>query len=168
MKIAVMGYSGSGKSTLARFLGERYGAPVLHLDTVQYLPDWAQRDKEEQRRIVGDFLDSRDAWIIDGNYSALFWERRLAEADRIVLLLFPRWICLWRVWRRYRTYSGRNRPDMADGCAERLDREFVLWVLRDGRSPGHKARYRWIRDTWPEKTVLLRTRRQVEKFKEDL
>ena len=36
MKLLVMGYSGAGKSTLARALGEQYGCPVLHLDTVQF------------------------------------------------------------------------------------------------------------------------------------
>ena len=39
MKIAVLGFSGSGKSTLAQRLGDLTGAPVLHLDTVQFLPD---------------------------------------------------------------------------------------------------------------------------------
>ena len=40
MKVAVIGYSGSGKSTLARALGEQYGIPVLHFDTVQFTPNW--------------------------------------------------------------------------------------------------------------------------------
>lgn len=47
MKIAILGYSGSGKSTLARRLGEQYGIPVLHLDRVQFLPGWRERDPEE-------------------------------------------------------------------------------------------------------------------------
>ena len=38
MKIAILGTSGSGKSTLAKRLGERYGLPVLHMDTVHFLP----------------------------------------------------------------------------------------------------------------------------------
>ena len=36
MKIAILGTSGSGKSTLAKRLGERYGLPVLHMDTVHF------------------------------------------------------------------------------------------------------------------------------------
>ena len=50
MKIVIRGYSGSGKSTLARELGETYGVPVLHLDRVQWLPNWTERDDAEKRQ----------------------------------------------------------------------------------------------------------------------
>ena len=36
MRIAIIGYIGSGKSTLSRFLGEKYGIPMLHFDTVHF------------------------------------------------------------------------------------------------------------------------------------
>ena len=36
MKIVIIGYSGSGKSTLCRFLGGKYGIPMLHFDTVNF------------------------------------------------------------------------------------------------------------------------------------
>ena len=47
MRIAIIGYSGSGKSTLCRFLGEKYGIPMLHFDTVQFLPNWEEREVAE-------------------------------------------------------------------------------------------------------------------------
>ena len=71
MKIAILGFAGSGKSTLAQTLGEITGAPVLHLDTVQFLPNWEVRDMAEKQRMVEDFLDSHLSWIIDGNYRKL-------------------------------------------------------------------------------------------------
>ena len=71
MKIAILGFAGSGKSTLARTLGEISGAPVLHLDTVQFLPNWEIRDPEEKQRLVEEFLDSHLSWVIDGNYRKL-------------------------------------------------------------------------------------------------
>ena len=57
MKIAILGTSGSGKSTLAKRLGERYGLPVLHMDTVHFLPGWVERPfaeeeaRSEERRV---------------------------------------------------------------------------------------------------------------------
>ena len=48
MKIAILGTSGSGKSTLAKRLGETYGLPVLHMDTVQFLPGWVERPFAEE------------------------------------------------------------------------------------------------------------------------
>jgi adenylate kinase family enzyme len=45
MKIAIIGHSGSGKSTLAAFLGEKYALPVLHVDTIHFLPGWVERER---------------------------------------------------------------------------------------------------------------------------
>ena len=106
MKIAILGFSGSGKSTLAQTLGEITGAAVLHLDSVQFLPNWEVRDEAEKERMVEEFLDSHSTWIIDGNYRKLCYERRLAEADQIWILLFDRITRLHRVCRRYRQYRG--------------------------------------------------------------
>ena len=52
MKIVVNGYSGSGKSTLARRLGKLYQIPVLHLDTVHWLPGWEEKEEEQERSEV--------------------------------------------------------------------------------------------------------------------
>ena len=55
MRIAIIGYSGSGKSTLCRFLGEKYVIPMLHFDTVHFLPNWKVRAINEKEKIVRDF-----------------------------------------------------------------------------------------------------------------
>ena len=94
MKIVILGYSGSGKSTLARNLSEKYNIPVLHFDTVQFLPNWEIRVQEEKERMTKDFLDANDAWVIDGNYSKLSYQRRMEEADVIIMLLFNRFSSL--------------------------------------------------------------------------
>lgn len=163
MKIAVLGFSGSGKSTLARALGERLGCPVLHLDRVQFISNWELRDRGEAAALVEEFLDTHDSWVIDGNYKGFSQERRLREADSILFLNFSRWSCLLRVIRRALRYRGVTRPDMADGCTEKLDWEFVRWVLWEGRSP---AMLRRILDDWPDKTVILRNQRQLDRYVE--
>ena len=164
MKIAILGYSGSGKSTLAKRLGELYGLPVLHLDTVEFLPNWVKRELSEKKRIVADFMRDNDGWVIDGNYSKLFREERLEQADMIVMLLFDRFSCLRRVIKRYRTFKGRTRPDIGDGCAEKLDAEFVRWVLRDGRTKSKKADYNAIREKYLDKVAVLKNQRQLDDF----
>ena len=124
MKIMVIGYSGSGKSTLARALSDYYDVPVMHLDTLQFRENWQTRPREEQRELLGAFLDANEGWVVDGNYTRNHFERRLEEADQIILMLFPRLVSLWRVTKRYVTYKGKTRPDMAEGCTEKLDAEF--------------------------------------------
>lgn len=163
MRIAVLGYSGAGKSTLARALGERYTIPVLHLDTVQFTPGWLERDREEAQRMVHAFMENPE-WVIDGTYSKFEYQRRLEEADQIIFLDFPRFTCLFRAVRRYFSFRGKHRPDMADGCNEKLDPEFVWWLLWKGRTRKKRERFRCILDTYPEKTVVLKNQKGLDRY----
>lgn len=112
MKIAVLGYSGSGKSTLAKQLADFYQIPVLFLDTVQFLPGWQERNREEALTIVRDFMKN-DSWVIDGNYSEFLQKERLEQADQILILNFSRGVCLFRALNRYFNNRGRTRESMA-------------------------------------------------------
>ena len=170
MKIAVLGFSGCGKSTLAQKLGEKYHLPVLHLDSVQFAANWVERELEDKLRDVAAFMDSHDSWVMDGNYSNLLQERRLEEADRIIMLELNRFVCLWRILKRWLTYKGSSRPDMAAGCEEKVDWEFLRWVLHDGRTKKRKAHMNEIARRYPNKCVRIRTRKEQKAFldKEDL
>ena len=161
MKIAIIGYSGSGKSTLARQLAEGYNIPVLHFDKVQFRPNWEIRPQASKEIMTKTFLDLHKDWVIDGNYSKLSFERRMEEADVIIMLLFNRFSCLYRVWRRYLKYKNAGRPDMADGCTEKLDAEFVKWVLREGRKKSSRQRYQRVMAQYPNKTIVVKNQRQL-------
>ena len=164
MKIAIIGYSGAGKSTLARKLGQYYGAEVLHFDAVHFLPGWQVRPEAEKREITAQFLDTHEDWVIEGNYSKLYFERRMQEADRIVVLLFNRFACLLRVWRRYRTYRGQTRPDMGAGCNEKLDADFVKWILLEGRNKKARGRNQAVIRQYREKVTVIRNQRQLDRY----
>ncbi|MCI9368513.1 MAG: DNA topology modulation protein FlaR [Oscillospiraceae bacterium] len=167
MKIAVLGYSGAGKSTLARALGERYGIPVLHFDTIQFTPNWEVRDRDEAHRMVHAFMEN-PAWVMDGNYTKFEYERRLDEADEILLLLFPRLASFVRAWRRYFRFRGKSRPDMAEGCPEKMDPEFMWWILWKGRTRKKRGEFRQIAEQYPEKTVVLKSQRDIDRYLEGL
>ena len=164
MKTMVIGYSGSGKSTLARFLSERQNAPVLYLDRVYWLPGWQKKPLAEQQTEVEAFLNENENWVIDGNYTKVLWERRLQEADRIILMDFGRWSCFFRAYRRYRTNRNRSRFSMTEGCDEKFDREFMRWILRDGRTDEVKERYRKLQQGFAEKVIVLHNQRELDAF----
>lgn len=164
MKISILGYSGAGKSTLTNRLGKLYNIPVLHLDTVQYMENWQEREKEEKLKIVEEFLNKNSSWVIDGTYSGLHFQRRLEESDMIIMLLFNRFVCFKRVVSRYREFKGHTRPDMADGCCEKLDLEFARWVLFDGRTSKKRAKFKRVAEEYPQKTVKIKNQIQLERF----
>ena len=165
MKIAIMGYSGSGKSTLAEKLGQRFGLPVLHLDSVQFEAGWKVRDPAQSIETVRAFLaEHPDGWVIDGNYKKFELERRLEEAARIFLLLLPRLTCLARCRKRYRMWKGKTRPDVAPGCEEKMDAEFVRWILFDGRTRAQRARFREILRRYPEKATAVRSQKGIDRL----
>ena len=164
MKIAIVGYSGSGKSTLAKKLGKYYNVDVLHLDTVHHLSGWKEREIESELAIVNDFLINHSSWVVDGNYSKLYYDQLMEEADLIIMLLFNRFNCLWRAIKRYQKYKGKTRPDMTVGCDEKIDREFVWWILHKGRTNSAKERYAKIQTQYPEKIIVLKNQKQLDKY----
>jgi len=164
VKIAILGYSGSGKSTLAKKLSELYRAPVLYLDTVQFLPGWELRDREEARSLVRDFLQSNASWVIDGNYGGFLQPERLEQADVILYLNFPRLVCLYRAFKRYLQNKNATRESMADGCAEKIDAEFIWWILRKGRTKATRRHYREMVARYRDKTQVFKNQRQVDAY----
>lgn len=94
MKIQIIGYSGSGKSTLAIKLGKLFNIPVLHLDVTKFYGDWQERTVEEQNKIVQEFLDKNENWVIDGNYTKIC-PQRFEESDMTIYLNFNRLFCFF-------------------------------------------------------------------------
>ena len=162
LKVAVIGYSGCGKSTIAAWIAKKNQLPLLYLDTVHWLPGWKERPQDEKEQMMKDFLDSHDSWVIDGNYHSLEYERRMREADQILFLDFPRLVCLYRAWTRSRRYRGRTRESMTEGCPEKLDLGFVLWILRDERTRKKKAEYQRILDEYKTKVVHITNQRELD------
>lgn len=125
-RVLVLGSGGAGKSTFARALGERAGLPVVHLDRHWWRPGWVERSQQEFDADLEGLL-ACDAWVMDGNYGRTL-AARLAVADTAVLLDVPRLTCLRRVLVRALRHRGRSRPDMTEGCPERVSWEFVEWI----------------------------------------
>ena len=127
-RVIVLGCGGAGKSTLARKLSQLTGLPVIGLDAHFWNPGWIETPADQWRERVRE-LSSRDQWIMEGNYAKTL-DLRLPRADTVIFLDMPRRLCLWRVFKRRVQYFGRTRPDMAPGCKEKIDWEFLLWIWR--------------------------------------
>lgn len=167
MKIAVMGFSGSGKSTLAKQLAAHYGIPLLYLDTVNFKDGWQIRNREEAKKTVAAFIHN-ESWVIDGNYSELYWSERLSQADIIIILCYNRFVCMKQAFTRNIEYKGKVRESMADGCTEKIDAEFFLWLVFKQYSKARKTKFASIKAKYPHKTFIIKTRKDLNSFLQTL
>lgn len=156
MKIAVLGYAGSGKTYLSNYISKKKNIPVLHLDEIKWDKEWKPIDDSVVLPQVSDFMTKND-WIIDGYYDYLFYQERLEDADMIVLLLLSRLTCFYRAVKR--TKSRKK-----DGYKNDLNWWFIKFTLFGCRNKERRQTYAEIEDKYKDKTVVLKTRRQVEEF----
>lgn len=156
MKIAVLGYAGSGKTYLSDFLAQKKNIPVLHLDDIKWDKDWKPIDDSVVLPQVSGFMAQED-WIIDGYYTYLLIDERLQKADKIVLLQLPRTTCFFRAVKR-----TKNRKQ--DGYANDMNWWFVKFTLFGCRNKERRMFYNEIAEKYPDKTFVLKTKRQVDEF----
>ncbi len=128
-RIVVIGCSGSGKSTLTRELAGRTGIPAFHLDQLYWQPGWVPHPDLASFRKSVDAIVAGDRWILDGGFYDAAGPARFERADSVVLLDLPTRTCLYRAVRRWWTYRGETRPDLAPGCPEKFDLEFYRYIL---------------------------------------
>ena len=164
-RIIIIGCGGAGKSTLARQLGEITGIPVVHLDKLFWHPGWVESTKEE---IDGKIMEAMAApqWIMDGNFNRTL-PNRLAHCDTVIYLDFNRFVCLMGVVKRVLTTYGTVRPDMGEGCPERLDPDFLKWVWNFNRNKRQKY-YDMLSKLDGKQVFILKNRRQVKIFLEKI
>lgn len=138
-RILVIGCSGSGKSTFSKQLAAATSLPLISLDAEYWQPGWVQTPREAWRRRVTE-LAARDAWIMDGTFDSSL-DLRLPRADALVWFRIPRRVCLWRIAKRVAGSYGRVRPEMAPGCPERVDFDFLryVWTFERDQTPNIRA-----------------------------
>ncbi|MEQ9460692.1 MAG: hypothetical protein RIG82_07060 [Phycisphaeraceae bacterium] len=125
-RVCVVGPCGAGKSTFARHLGAATGLPVHHIDVLFWKPGWQARSTEELAERLAPIV-AEDQWIIDGNFAPTL-PMRLARADTVIHLDYAPHVYRWRVLKRQITGRWRGRPDMAEGCRESFDWEFLTYA----------------------------------------
>ncbi len=57
---------------------------------------------------------------------------------------------------------------MADNCSEKMDMEFIKWILLDGRSREKKVEYAETIRKYKQKIVILRNKKEIASFLETL
>lgn len=151
-KILVFGRSCAGKSSTASLLGKKLHLPVFHMDKLFWLPGWVERPKPEMAVDVEKILVTHDEWVIDGNYKKVALESRIRAADLIIILDFNPFVCTFRALRRRLLHHNKTRPDMGQGCNEKIDIKFVKFIWNYHKR--NLTQTEKVLSQYPEKTVM--------------
>lgn len=109
-------------------------------------------------------MQDNESWVIDGNYTSFHQQERLEQADTIIYMDFPRLVCLYNAVKRYLRYKNTSRESMASGCNEKIDIEFVWWILHKGRTREIRRHYREAIFLYKDETVVLKNRKQADAY----
>ena len=164
-KIVIIGCPGSGKSTLARKLGEKLSLPVVHLDRIWWCPGWVSISREEFDERLSEEL-AKSQWIIDGNFNRTI-PQRLAACDTVIYLDHSRLVCLWGMLKRVLTGKNKPRPDITEGCPERLNWEFIAFIW-DYNKSYRESNLALLSQLENVDVHILKNRRQTAKFLKNL
>ena len=63
--------------------------------------------------------------------------------------------------------SHLARESIAEGCHEKFDREFMMWILRNSRTKKHKENYRRVMTEYADKVTVIRNQRELSRFFEE-
>lgn len=166
----VIGVSaGVGKSTFARKLGEILNITVFHLDAYYWKPGWVEASIVEfqaaQEKIV-----KKEEWIVEGNYTSTF-AVRASFADTIIYLELPLYVCLYRVFKRWLMNIGKTRPDMGEGCKEKLDKDFLKFIITTyyPRKKTMMKRLQELQSQGSKKNIIiLKNKKEIQQFLQDV
>ena len=162
-RVLVMGSSGSGKSTFARQLANRTGLPFVSLDALYWRPGWQPSEPEPFGVRVTEAA-SAPGWIMDGNYTKFAGELRRQRADTVIWFDLPRYVCMTGIMTRIAGSYGRVRPEMAPGCPERIDLEFLryVWTYRQQQRPRLLEFFEELRAD--QALICFNSRKQAESY----
>src|SRR5262245_19831213 len=167
-RVLVMGSSGSGKSTFARRLSDMTGIPFVSLDALYWRPGWVASDNAEFGDRVAE-VARQPQWVMDGNYTRHgAGELRREISDTVIWFDLPRRSCMLGIMRRIAGSYGQVRPEMAEGCPEKIDFEFFryVWTYRRKQRPTLLAHLEELRSD--QTLVCFTDRAQANGYLSDL
>ncbi|EAD3244458.1 ATP-binding cassette domain-containing protein [Listeria monocytogenes] len=138
-KVLIIGPNGAGKSTFATELGKHYDFEVCHLDKLFWQENWNAVAKADFEDKVDNIMSSKKKYIIDGDYFFNL-EKRLEHADLVIWIKIPLFLGVANIIKRRFKYMTNVRPDVTEGCDEKLNLSFLLYALKYNKRSGKQTK----------------------------
>lgn len=138
-KVLIIGPNGAGKSTFATELGKHYDFEVCHLDKLFWQENWNAVAKADFEDKVDNIMSSKKKYIIDSDYFFNL-EKRLEHADLVIWIKIPLFLCVANIIKRRFKYMTNVRPDVTEGCDEKLNLSFLLYALKYNKRSGKQTK----------------------------
>ncbi|MBY0553903.1 hypothetical protein K2P97_05185 [bacterium] len=94
---------------MSRALAAHYELPLIHVDSIQFLPEMKLRDPSETRKVLVEYSLGHE-WIIDGLGPLKIIEDRFQKSDLVLVIRIPFWRnVLWVIKRQVKSlFSPRE------------------------------------------------------------
>lgn len=163
-RITIVGGPGTGKTTLAKKLGKIFDLPVIHIDAINYKPNWEEIGRENRDKLILEKIKDEE-WIIDGNYSATLKER-IEKSDLIIWLDYSSFDIIKGVFYRYIKNFHKEKQEIP-GCKERIDWKFFKYVITY-RKRARKKIVEKIKNTSKDKVCIFKNRSELDRWVENI
>ena len=161
-RIVVIGPLGAGKSTLALKISRLLGIPVHHLDWLYLGDSWTPTPPAEWQALL-DRIVAGESWIIDGNFTSSL-PQRFAAADIVIYLDISPLTSTIRATRRRILHRWRPAPGVPGGSRPMFDAQLFRWIWTFPKRNRLYLLEQLRQPAVAEKTIILRTPRDVRRF----
>ena len=161
-RIVIIGNSGSGKSYLAQRLGDHFGYPIIHLDTLFWEPGGFNRKRPQEivHAEIATLVQGAN-WIVEGVFGELAQEF-FVNASHLIWLDFDQETCLNSLRRRGSESSEQQDQQSAEENFQKLlTWASAYWQRNDLRSYRGHAR---LFEEFNGQKVYLQTRDAVNEY----
>lgn len=163
-RITIVGGPGTGKTTLAQKLGTIFNLPIIHIDGINYTPNWEKVEKEKRDKLILEKIKN-EKWISDGNYSSTLKER-IEKSDLIIWLDYSGFDSIKGVLSRRIKNINKEKQEIP-GCKERISWEFFKYVVTYRRKARNKIVEK-IKNASEDKVCIFKNRKELNKWLENI
>jgi len=157
-KVLIIGISGTGKTKLARKLSDFLKIPITHYDTLVWGESWNEIDEKIVENQLNKVVE-REKWIIEGFIHPAA-KIKLENADRVIYLDYSGLQAMIGGLQRWWQHRGKTRSEMAAGCIENFDWNFLKVMWKRAERPEIEEAVKGFED----KTIRLKTRKETDNF----